>query len=109
VTDLCWDIFFVGVTLWYLVLMWRAARPDRWMASQFILSVAGGILFMVSWNTFVGPMKTTQSGQFLVYVAVVAGYWFNKSIMFCIVWVRFDLTAARSMRLLDERPNSRSR
>ena len=95
------DIFFVGVTLAYLVPMWRSARPDRWMASQFILSVAGGILFMVAWNTFTHPLgKDDQSGKALPYVAVVAGYWFNKSIMFCIVWARFGLPAARSMRLL---------
>ena len=80
--------------------MWRSARPDRWMASQFILSVTGGILFMVAWNVVIGPVKTTQSGQFLVYIAVFAGYWFNKSIMFCVVWTRHDLTVARSMRLL---------
>jgi hypothetical protein len=94
----------ISVVLVYLVLIWRAARPDRWMVCQFTLSVVGGILFVVAWNTFTQPLgDNDHSGGTLLLVAAFVGYWFSKSIMFCVVWARYGLPAARSIRLFEKR------
>ena len=83
------------------VTIWIQARPDRWMVFQFILSVIGGILFILAWNAGPGAHPLGQEGRLVPILAVVAGYWFNKAVMFCIIWARFGGPAARSMRLLD--------
>jgi hypothetical protein len=98
-TKLHWDIIgFCGLSAWF-VAIWIQARPDRWMVFQFVVSVVGGGLFMLAWHA--GPGTLGSSDQALPIVAVVAGYWFNKGIMYCIFWARFGRASARSMKMLD--------
>lgn len=101
-TKLHWDIIgFCGLSAWF-VAMWIQARPDRWMVFQFVVSVIGGGLFVLTWNT-VGPgaHPLGSEGQLLPVFALIAGYWFNKTVMFIIIWARFGLASARSMKMLD--------
>lgn len=97
-----WDVLCAPVLVAMFLTVVIRARPNGWEIFQFIISVIGGILFVVAWNT-VGPGAHPfgQEGQLLPIFALIAGYWFNKTIMFCIIWARFGFASARSMRMLD--------
>jgi hypothetical protein len=69
------------------------------MAFQFIVSVTGGILFVLAWYSYTKPFG--DADKTVPILALIAGYWFNKGVMFCIIWARFGRAAARSMRMLD--------
>ncbi len=69
---------------------------DRWMAFQFTLSVAAGVLAMW-WDGYLWGARPGEKG--LTLWGFIVGLAVSRAVMFLIVWARYGWAAARSMRM----------